>query len=414
MTDRTEDVSAIVRTPSDASGIAGVTLIAVVGSIAATLPLLLVGALAVQLSEDLAIGPAGLGSAVGIATVARAVATALLGRTVDRLGVTTSIRLGMGASALAGLGVVLFASSWETFVPWLVVGALSHALMMPAANRLLVGRVPAHRLGVSIGIKQSAPPIATMFAGLSVPLLAATIGWRWAFVAASVIATVMLLSVRRPDGDRAKPRLDRRSKLRTQLSHPWARFLVGTGFACEFFASNSALAFFVMTAFAAGMANQTAGLVLAAASLVAILARIGSGMWCDRSPIHPLRLSSRMFLVGAFGLVLLSTGIPVVMGIGVMLSLTGSWGFTNGLWLSLMRSFPEDPGRVTGSMAWAILVGGGLGPIAFGAILEFVGPRVAWLGAAAIAVLGAVAYEGAARRLPDRAAPRSIRSGSER
>ena len=55
--------------------------------------------------------------------------------------------------------------------------------------------MPAHRQGLSFGVKQAAIPVSTLLAGAAVPTVALTVGWRWAFVAAAVAALTALALV---------------------------------------------------------------------------------------------------------------------------------------------------------------------------------------------------------------------------
>lgn len=62
-----------------------------------------------------------------------------------------------------------------------------------ASNLTLSRYVPAHRLGLSFGIKQAAIPLATLLAGAAVPAVALTLGWRWAYGIGAVLALAALL-----------------------------------------------------------------------------------------------------------------------------------------------------------------------------------------------------------------------------
>jgi MFS family permease len=66
---------------------------------------------------------------------------------------------------------------------------------------MLSNAVPARRLGAAFGIKQSAPPATTMMAGLSVPLLAVTLGWRAGYLTSAVLAAIVAVAARRTWGN---------------------------------------------------------------------------------------------------------------------------------------------------------------------------------------------------------------------
>lgn len=376
-----------------------VLLLSIGATIAATLPMLLVGPLSLQLERELGIGAAAIGSAVGIATVVRALTTAVAGSVVDRQGATRSLRVALIASAAAAVGLAVTARNWPLLVAWLSLAGIAHAVALPAVNRLMVGRVTASRLGLAFGIKMIGPPIASLLAGLSVPLLVIRIGWRPTYLLAGVVAALIILAVRGVGAERPTGSAVHRIR-GDRFPGGGARALVGIGVVAEFVASGSVLTFFVGAAYRSGVAESRAATALAAASLVALVARVLGGHACDVTRVHPLRLSATTFVVSAIGLVLLATGDPALLFVGLFVALVGVWGFTNMTWIALMRSFPKQPGRATGSMAWAILVGGGIGPIAFGALVEGAGYRAAWLMAAGVALLGSGANVIAARLLP--------------
>lgn len=404
---RNDDVGARVLAPVLALGVAA--------SVVATLPLLLIGPLSLRMSADLGLSVATLGSAVGIATLIRALSTVVIGPAVDHYGSLPSLRIALLLGGIASAGLALTARTWATLVPWLAVAGLAHAIMMPAVNRLMVSRIPPRRFGLAFGLKMTGPPIAMLIAGLSVPLLVVHIGWRAMYVLLGAACILLIRVVRTPKGGEGRrvilpwsrrrmlPAGRRRgagSTRRTTFAGRGARALVGLGFVAEFVASGSILTFFVGAADEAGIAGDVAATVLAVASVLALTARIVGGLVCDRSGVHPLRLSSVMFAIGSVGVVGIASGRPQLMLTGAVVGLVGTWGFTNMIWIALMRAFPQSPGRATASMAWAILVGGGLGPIVFGASVEAFGYSASWRGVAAIAILGCLSNIAAARALP--------------
>ena len=79
----------------------------------------------------------------------------------------------------------------------LLCGAWCNVMGQLASNLTLSRSVPAHRLGLSFGVKQAAIPLATLLAGAAVPAVALTVGWRWAYVIASGLAVLALLGAPR-------------------------------------------------------------------------------------------------------------------------------------------------------------------------------------------------------------------------
>src|SRR3712207_5672483 len=188
-------------------------LLAVAVATAGVLPAFLTGGLAVQMREEFGFGVAALGLAVAAFFVCSSLVSAVMGRLVERIGSRQGMRLSAIGSAASLFGVALVAASWAGLVACLVLGGLANAVSHPATHLSLAREVPAGRQGLSFGIKQSAIPAATLLAGLAVPAIALTFGWRWAFAggAALALAVAFLVPggapkrvVRRPEKAREK------------------------------------------------------------------------------------------------------------------------------------------------------------------------------------------------------------------
>lgn len=287
-------------------GTAGPRRALIVGAsvtIACSLPVFFTGAMAVQISAELGFGAVGIGGAVATFFATMALVSVHLGRVVDRLGATLSLRIAAIGGGIAALGIGLLARNWASLVGWLVLSGLTAALAQPAANRLLVNRIRQARLGTAFGMKQSAPPTASMLAGLAVPAVALTVGWRWAYILAAVWATMAAIAVGarptdaatrapRTSGGRPEPLKDRRTLA-----------VMVAGFGMAFIASSATLAFYVEAAVSVGVTQQLAGIVFAAGSLTAVIARLVLGAASDRYAFGPLRVSAVLLLGGAVGLV---------------------------------------------------------------------------------------------------------------
>lgn len=391
-------VPAAVVTSAGAGSAKRAMSIGAAATVVGALPAFFTGAMAVQLTDELAFGTVGIGAAVGTFFGTMALTSMYLGRVADRIGATLSLRLAVGLAAAASLGIALTARNWLTLAVWLVVAGLGGALAQPAANRLLINRVRAERLGTAFGLKQSAPPAASMLAGLSVPAIALTVGWRWAYVIAAVAAVVTAVAIG-PRPPTAPKRVPREARGRTPPLRDRATLVsLASGFGLAFASSSVVLAFFVDAAVAAGTRAQVAGLVFAAASFTAIATRLVAGLACDRYAFAPLRLCAALLLTGAGGLAMLSTGRPGLMVAGGVIALGGTWGFPGVFWYALVRAYSDTPGRITGAMAPAAS-GGIIGPIGFGALASAASYAAAWSVATVVAVLAAATMLYSSRRL---------------
>ena len=377
------------------------TIIAGGATIVGVLPMLLTGALAVQLTTQLGFGAAGLGLVIASFRGTSAAATLFLGRVADRLGASVSLRLATALSAISGIGIATTARSWGTLVAWMVASGIALALAQPASNRLVVNAVPPERQGLAFGLTKSSPPGASMLAGLSVPLIALTVGWRYSYWIAAGLAVVVHLLI-----GRRSPAARRAGRIRPKpiVRDPGTIAIFGLAFGIGNFATAVMPAFYVTAAVRAGTSAQIAGTLLATASAAAILARIGTGYASDRMASGHLRLCAKMMAAGAVGLALLMTQQPGFMAAGLLIGLSGAWGLNSVFWFAVMRAYADTPGTTTGMVATAGHGGAALGPIVFGIVAQTISFGAAWAVASIMAVMASFVLLLASRRLEGRAA----------
>ena len=347
-------------------------------AVVALLPLFLTAAMAVQISRELAFGSVGLGLAVAVFRGTGAVASIHLGRLTDQLGALQAIRLAATMAAVASLGVALGAHSLATLLLWLALGGASVALAQPAANRLLLNRVPSDRLGTAFGVKQSAPPSASLLAGAAVPIIAVTAGWRWGYVLAAGVALVVLAVVRTPPGADQR-RAEQRQTARQPLRNPRVILILAIAFGLGDATSSVSTTFLVDSLVSAGSSPERAGIVLSIASACTVAMRLLLGAISDRLPGGHLHLCAAMLGVGAGGLWLLSSGDPgAAMIAGGVLAFVGCWGYNGVFWYAMVWAYPDAPGRITGALSPGGLAGSTSGPVVFGWLVEQFGYQASW------------------------------------
>jgi predicted MFS family arabinose efflux permease len=308
-------------------------------------------------------------------------------------------------SATSLLGIAALARSWAQLVGFLVLAGAANAVVQPAGNAAISRGVPARRQGLAFGVKQSAVPAATLLAGLAVPLVGVTLGWRWAFAGGALAAVALAVSLP-PD----HPVRRRSGRLRTGDA-PLGGLLVLTLASCLGSASANALgAFLVESAVSGGLAPGRAGLLLALGSGVGISARVLAGWVADRRDGGHLPVVAGLLAAGAGGFALLAAGGPLALLVGTVLAFGAGWGW-NGLFnFAVVRVNRNAPAAATGITQAGVLLGGVTGPWAFGTAVERASYPQAWLGAAAVA-LGAAGLMLVGRRLvlgqlAEQAAPR--------
>jgi predicted MFS family arabinose efflux permease len=373
-----------------------VLTVATVAVVVSLLPLFMVSALAAQLTEELAFGALGLGAAIATNRAAGFLLAPYMGRAVDRLGATASLRASAAIAVVASAGIALTARSWASLAVWMVLSSSSNVLAQPAANRMLARNMPPERLGIAFGFNKSAPPTAAMLAGFSVPLIGLTLGWRWAFVLAAMMAATVLFAVG------PAPRRDGPAPARTALaplSNRSGLVLLGAAFMLGNWANASASTFYVAATVRDGTSPSFAGVMLAVGGIAAIVTRLLMGILSDRMRANHLHLCTGLIALGAVGALLLSRGGTASMALGVVIALMGSWGFHGVFWFALVRLYPDAPGRVTGVVAPGGLLGHTIGPLVFGFVAEAVSYQAAWLVTVAAALLGATTMAAGARNV---------------
>ncbi|MQA15081.1 MAG: MFS transporter, partial [Pseudonocardiaceae bacterium] len=168
------------------------------------LPVFLVGGLAVQLRSELGLSVSMIGLAGSAFFAVSALFARPLASVTERVGPMVALRVAAIGSAACLVGLAVAPS-----VAWLIaamcLAGAPNALSQPAANEMLMARVPAGRRAFAFAVKQSAVPASTLLAGLAVPAIALTIGWRWAFVFAAALGLVAALSVPRLPWRRPAP-----------------------------------------------------------------------------------------------------------------------------------------------------------------------------------------------------------------
>lgn len=376
-------------------------LLAVAVATVGVLPAFLTGGLVVQIRSELDFGSAALGLAVAVFFASASLASVVMGRVVEKIGAHRSMRLSAVASAASLLGVALFAGSWEGLVACLVLGGLANAVAQPATNLSLARGVPAGRQGVSFGIKQAAIPTATLLAGLAVPGIAVTLGWRWAFAGGAALALLIALLV--PAESLGGVRRLKEARAGDVSVAPLVLLALGIGLGST--AATPLGAFIVESSVASGLNVGTAGLLLALGSAAGIVVRVWFGHLADGMGGGRLRLVAAMLGVGVAGFVMLASGKVGLILPGTLLAFGAGWGWPGLFNFAVVKTNPGAPAAATGITQTGASGGAALGPLVFGLVVETTSYGTAWLASGVIALLALVAIlMGRAMILRDRAA----------
>lgn len=355
---------------------------------AAVLPSFLLGGLASLVRADLRFDEARLGLAVGSFYAASSLTAIPGGRIAERLGSRRALALGIVLAVCSLGGVALFATSWVHLAAFLAVGGASNGVVQPTAALALARGVRPGRLGLAFGIKQSAVPAATLLAGLAVPLIGLTAGWRWAFGGAA-LASLGLLGILPGDGPAqgGRPRRDPGRRLVDREQLPLlVRVALASGLGA--LAANSMGAFYVESAVRAGQGLATAGLLLSFGSVCGITVRLATGWLADRNAWDPLRMAAGLLVAGTTGYLLLGY-VPATAGLvlGTVIAFGAGWGWNGLMQLAVVQDHMGAPGAASGIAHAGALSGGLFGPITFGWIVATRGYVTAWTVVAAAALV---------------------------
>lgn len=367
------------------------TVGALVAVVAGVLPIHLTGALAPDLQEELGFGDAELGIAVAVAFAMSALLTGAGGSFTDRVGPRRSLRIAATFSAL-GLVVLTSAPVYAVLLLGLVLSTPGNAIAQPGANVLIAEGVGSARRGMALGIKQSAIAVSTALSGIASLVLAETLGWRWAYGAATVVAAlaVALVPDVRKGASRATPDPTDTDNDRMTADRTAVRAAALTGLAGAA-AVASIGTFLVRAAQDAGLAASTGRLVLTGGSVLLIAMRVGWGALADRGHIDPDRAVVRLLIGGTIGYLLLSTGTLAGFIVGAALAFGAGWSWPGLLFLALVRRFPVAAGRPSGQVQRGMFIGAMIGPFLFGVVADSVSFTVAWWMSAGWGLLAALA-----------------------
>lgn len=317
----------------------------------------------------------------------------LVDRTSARLVLTGGLMLGAVAVAATSM-----APSFYAFAAIFAFAGLANAVYHPANYALLSSRVSSRRMSQGYSIHIFAGFLGTAVAPASLFALASQIGWRGAFLAASLmglaIASALMVFGNALDGRVSScPQAELSPAARPA---DW-RVLVSTAILLN-------LVFFILIAMTSG-AVQNYGIValealwgvslplattaLTANLVMSALAVLLGGLLSARTDRHDVVAMTGLALsaVALLPVALLDLGTPV------LIVLMGTAGFFSGLIMPsrdmLVRSVtpPGSFGKVFGFITTGFNIGGIVAPPIFGYLMDHGNPRGVFIGAAGCALV---------------------------
>jgi MFS family permease len=366
---------------------------------ATVLPVFLLGALSVQVGEELHFDPAALGLVVALYFGASALYSLPVGKLVERWGSRRTSRVAVAGAAGFMLLTALVSWNYVSLLVILLCGAWCNVMGQLSSNLTLARSMPANRLGLSFGVKQASVPLATLLAGVAVPAVALTVGWRWAFVIAAGLALTALAAAPRGSGP------ERRDRTVPEDRATGALTVIGAAAGLGAAAATGLGIFVVAAAVDRGVDPGLAGLVLTLGSVVGLVMRMLHGWLADRRRGGHVAYVAGSLLSGAVGLVLLAFPGPVALVAGVVLGFGLGWSWPGLLQFAVVRLNPAAPAAATAIVQVGVYAGGFLGPIGFGFLATHASFTTAWfVSAAAMLVAGVGVLAGRRMLIAHRAA----------
>lgn len=366
--------------------------IVALGTMCSAFPVFLTGALGVQLRDEVGLSATEIGLSMGASFTVAALLSAPMGRLAERLGPRRGFRTGLITSLVSMLALAAFARSFWQFALLLGLAGTGNALNQPSANLMLVTHIDAERLGFALATKQSGMPAAALLGGASVPAIALTVGWEWAYVAGATIACAAIVGFPRDRGDRSV----RNTSTTASGAKRSARPDLGLGLLVLYAtvgmlgatSAGAMVGFITSGAEASGLDPGLAGLVLSLGSLVGIVSRLAQGWQVDRFGILPIQRLTWLFGLGGLGVLLLAVDVPLTYVIAPIPAFAFGWAWPGLFNLSVVRNNPSAPAAATGISQIGVFVGAALGPALGGVIIDNGSYRLLWLFGASTLLIG--------------------------
>lgn len=344
------------------------------------LPGFLLAGFAVQVRADLDLSLAGLGLMIGTFFGTAALVSPAMGRLSERIGWASALRLATVFTAISVGGIGWLAQSTMILAVFYVIGGVGSSLSQIASNLAVARCVDLRRQGLVFGLRHAAVPTAAILAGLAVPTIALTIGWRWGFRGALLLVLAALASVPR-NGEQytVNPVATDRDASRVRPQTPMRLLILlaiavglGTG------GVDTVASFIVSFSVAEGVSETSSGLLLAIGSCCGLASRIVGGWLIDRSQHADLTAVAAMITAGAAGVILLNTGGLPGIYIGAIVAFFTGWGWAGLFTFSVVKDNPAAPAAASGITQTGKYLGAAAGPPLFGLIADRVSFTAAW------------------------------------
>lgn len=373
------------------SGANGVMLASVLTTVSSVYPAFLAGALGPELRSSIGLTEGFFGLVIGAFFAGSAVGSIGLGRLGERLGARRMLTLSLLTTATVTALVAGLVRSGGALLVAFAVAGFANSGSQTAANKLLSQSINPQKLGFAMAVKQSGMPGATLLGGLAVPAIALTVGWPYAYAAASCLALTALVVVLRfaPEDGPAKAAGAGQAVTAVPMTPRFALIAaaVAAGFSAA--AAGTLGSWLTSSATDAGWSSGSAGVLLAVGSVSGIATRLVLGWRADRSDSLPLRTAAIFLAFGALGALLLAPRIEWTHALAVVVAFGAGWSWPALFNFAVVRSNPAAPAQATGITQTGVYIGVFTGPIVMGQVVERASYAAGWTLVAMSMLIGA-------------------------
>lgn len=355
------------------------------------LPMLIfyaIGTLGPLLIADLGVAPHWLGWLVMSAFGLAALLSLWAGPLVNRLGTRRALALLFWAT-LAGYGLLVSLPGFAGVLLALAICGVAQALANPVTNLLVAECVEARSKAAVVGLKQSGVQLSALIAGLLLPPLAGSLGWRAAL--ACLLLPTLLLALW---GPKVAPGSAAGKTMSLKIPRPNSRLtLLLSVQLCVGLVLSSFVTFLGVFAARQGVAVGETGAMVAGFGVMGILARTLLTPLAARMAEESWLLLT-LLLLASLALAVTAQATPQAHwplwfgALGMGLTAVA----TNAIAMSMLLRDPAfgGPAAASGLLSAGFFAGFALGPVLFGAVQQgAAGFANAWLMLITVLLLGA-------------------------
>ncbi len=345
----------------------------------ASLPVFLLAASFLQLEEDIGLTTTRLGVLAAAFFLTAAIASAPLGRVVERIGWQRAMRINVVGSAAVLIAFLAFARSFTAFFVLLVVGGAIYGLANPAANKSLAEQVSPDRRGIIFGLKHAGIPASTLLAGLAIPLIIVRFDWPASFAMALVLAPVVwLLIVTDSDEPSPIPAVDEPGRGARPLSAAHLATLAGAAALSTWAALSLSIFLVEASVEEASLTESGAGLLLFAGSLASIIGRMTAGAVTDRIRGRGFATLAVLMGTGSLVFLLLRPATGAMFVVLVLVAFATGWGWPGMMTFTVVNANASTVAASSAITQAGIFLGAGLGPVVLGWVIENTSFQTSW------------------------------------